>query len=442
MASKFRAWWFVFLFGLAVASRLGAAELLTPPDSAPLYTLSNIRIEESNFGKAQIVFDYQRTRAGKGMGQIAARTEDGEMHIMGGAFLHDESGTFRLERMFSSGRRGEINIEVYVVSNANWGGKSYGSCLISNTLQLGDPGSATVVREWTDEERAAWDLQLLADAPPTNYPEGFLPITAATKLLPGMPVQAGRYGKWEAAEVVQAPPSGGVQVLYASDQAVATIERSMWLAADPKVLEEGLSNPSKFKSKVTVLPGGRVPLPPNAVPLSSKVRLLVGTPVLYERGNEFETAYVLAADNKEVKVHFEELSSAFDREEPYAKFAIARATLDRMSQPGAAEEFAANVERTSEGSRTGFPGGESVTAGYATAPPKRFNDHYEIRGPIPKDCQVVPADLSLPPGTSLAGYWGFEWKPISLLSENDDGTLNVHWDGESDAWDCSMPQRI
>lgn len=439
MASKSHAWWFPVLLGLAIASPSVAAELLTPPDSAPLYSLSNIRIEESNFGKAQIVFDYQRTRAGKGMAQIAARTENGEMQIMGGAFLHDESGTFRLERMFSMGRSGEINIEVYVVTNAYWGGKSYGSCLISNTLQLGNPGSGTMAREWTDEERAAWDQQLLADAPPTSYPAGFQPITATTKLLPGMPVQAGRYGKWQAAEVVQAQGSA-VQVLYDSDQVVAAIERNMWLAVDPKVIQEGLSNPGKFKSQVTLLPGGRVPVPLDAVPLSPKVRLLVGTPLLFERGNEFETAYVVAADNKTVKVHFERLSSAFDREEPYSSFAIARATLDRMKQPGAAEEFAANVERTSDGSRTDFPGGEGVLAGYAKAPPKRFTDHYQIRGPIPKDCQVVPDDLSLQPGTPLAGYWGFEWKPITLLSENDDGTLNVSWNGYGDAWDCSMPR--
>jgi predicted Zn finger-like uncharacterized protein len=75
------------------------------------------------------------------------------------------------------------------------------------------------------------------------------------------------------------------------------------------------------------------------------------------------------------------------------------------------------------------------TAGGAQSKPLKA---YPVTITIPADSQVVPADAKLPPGTRLQACWANQWNPITLLSENTDGTLTVRWDDFGPDYDCRM----
>ena len=57
---------------------------------------------------------------------------------------------------------------------------------------------------------------------------------------------------------------------------------------------------------------------------------------------------------------------------------------------------------------------------------------------MPKNCQFVPDAAKLSAGTPLGACYGGKWCPITFLSHNEDGTLNVRWDDYGPAFDCSM----
>jgi predicted Zn finger-like uncharacterized protein len=63
---------------------------------------------------------------------------------------------------------------------------------------------------------------------------------------------------------------------------------------------------------------------------------------------------------------------------------------------------------------------------------------YPVTIAVPADSQFVPAAAKLQPGTRLQACWSGKWNPITLLSENKDGTLTVRWDDFGSAYDCSM----
>ena len=63
---------------------------------------------------------------------------------------------------------------------------------------------------------------------------------------------------------------------------------------------------------------------------------------------------------------------------------------------------------------------------------------YPVSIAVPSHSQFVPEDAKLKPGTKLQACYGSKWNPITHLSHNADGTLNVRWDDYGPAYDCSM----
>lgn len=51
------------------------------------------------------------------------------------------------------------------------------------------------------------------------------------------------------------------------------------------------------------------------------------------------------------------------------------------------------------------------------------------------ELSVIPSDLKLPAGTRLRALYANQWKPVTVLSEQADGKIKIHWDGYSDSWD-------
>lgn len=63
---------------------------------------------------------------------------------------------------------------------------------------------------------------------------------------------------------------------------------------------------------------------------------------------------------------------------------------------------------------------------------------YPVSIAVPEYSVVVPPNVKLTPGTRLEACWSGKWNPITTLSENADGSINVHWDAFTADFDCSM----
>lgn len=63
---------------------------------------------------------------------------------------------------------------------------------------------------------------------------------------------------------------------------------------------------------------------------------------------------------------------------------------------------------------------------------------YPVSIALPDHSVYVPPNAKLTPGTRLEACWAGKWNPITTLSENSDGTLNVRWDEFGEGFDCSM----
>jgi len=433
----------IFLLSLALllstVYRADADQPLVSPETAPVYQLSNIRIEDSGFGigKPQLVIDYKRTRKGEGSASIAARTPKGELRVNGFSSISDASGEIRLEKIVSFGGNRAYNFEFYLTTPATWAEKSFGKCMVSNAVRIGDPGPVTVPRPWNREEQAAYEKHKLAKIPPATLPEGYVAVTSKTTLLPGMPVKAGKYSEWEDAEVIRLAENWEVNVRFSNQQIVVPLAREKWLAVDSAVLKRAETDPSQFTPSVQILVDGRLPMLKDTIPLASDLQLLVGTPLQLEQGSVWKEVYVLNAGGTRVKVCFANLPVAIGFEFPRAKFAIRKETLDALQDPKTADRFAANIASSGKSSATAFPSRESRRGGFAK-PASKWKMDYPISIAIPRRAQLVPEELSLEKGTPLAACWGREWRPLEVLSENDDGTVNVRWTGFHKLPDCSL----
>jgi hypothetical protein len=63
---------------------------------------------------------------------------------------------------------------------------------------------------------------------------------------------------------------------------------------------------------------------------------------------------------------------------------------------------------------------------------------YPVSIGVPNHSLLVPAKAKLPDGARLEACWSDKWNPITFLSANQDGSLNVRWDDFGPTFDCSM----
>jgi SLA1 homology domain 1, SHD1 len=433
------------LVGL-LASSLCADELLVAPVEGPQYELGSIQLENDRFGMTVLVIDYKLVKNATqptGNISIAGKTKGGEL-IGFGIPTGQQSGQLRI------GLRGmlmtEHDFEVFLVMSGAWQ-KKY---MVSNAVRLGDPGPATVARQWTEEETKAADQARLFRTPPAELPEGFLPVTAETNLIPGMPVKAGSYGKWEDAEVVSFEVIGPVTLKYPSQDVLQTHPREKWLAVDPAILAKAKSDPSQFKLSVRVLPDSRLIIPAGAIPLADDVELPPGTPLILDGDYQWKNIFVVEAEDDEIRVRYEGYEADWDEKKPRDKFLIEEKTLALLSQPDKVKKFAKNLVSSRAKQEAEWEARQKSHEEEAAARSKQIRDKvaeaqsriqrqmYAIDIPIPKRAQIVPADLELEEGTSLAVCWGLKWQPLTVLRENQDGSVHVRWDERSSAFDSDI----
>jgi len=102
------------------------------------------------------------------------------------------------------------------------------------------------------------------------------------------------------------------------------------------------------------------------------------------------------------------------------------------------KRFAANLELPKSKYGSSFPKSKSGSSFPKRKKSRARLKDYVIDIQLPEDSRILPEDLTVPPGTALAGCWGSRWRPLTVLSENDDGSIHVHWDEYSDSFDCNM----
>ena len=403
---------FAILLGLAKTD-LFAQELITPAADAPRYRLSNPRFESDRFGKRIFVVDYTRTQAGKldptPAIQAGGKTKSGELQVIG-ASITDASGKLRI----STGFRSPNDIELYFYIQG-----SYGKMLVSNIARKGNAGAATRARKWTAEEKKAYERSKLSKTPPRDLPDDYIAVEPEAKLLPGMPIKAGFYAEWVDATVIRVEAKNQVLVKMESGHGLTTLNRNKWLAIRSATLKQGADNPDQFSTDIRVLPGSKLIMPTDAQPLPDDDLVIPrGTPLKYDYRVTWRDVYVLNSEDDKIKFRYKGYGATWDETQPRSKFLINDKVLKQLKDPDAAKKFASNIETESfPTSRSGFPGGR-----------KRRVTSYPIKLELPKDSQIVPEDLSLDPGTPLAACWARKWNAVSVLSENDDGTVNIRFD--------------
>ncbi len=247
-----------------------------------------------------------------------------------------------------------------------------------------------------------------------------------------MPVKAGHYGQWEDAEVVRFEVGGPVILKYAGESRLLARQRQKWISVDPVILEQANEDPSRFKSNVRTLPNGRQIIPDGAVALDADLALPPGTPLLIDGTVHWKEGYVVEESNGKIKIRNKHAGPRFDKSYSRDEFAITEETLQQLDDPDAIKRFAANIELQESRYGSSFPKGSGLSKSKQRSRPARITE-YPIDIKLPQDAQIVPEDLSLPTGTALAACWANRWHPVTVISENDDGSLYVQWDEYSSA---------
>ncbi|OUT55923.1 MAG: hypothetical protein CBB71_18870 [Rhodopirellula sp. TMED11] len=81
---------------------------------------------------------------------------------------------------------------------------------------------------------------------------------------------------------------------------------------------------------------------------------------------------------------------------------------------------------------------ESAKTTSAPSADAKGRKSYPVSISVPQDSEFVSADLTVKAGVKLQACYAGKWNPITALSENKDGTLNVRWDEYGAGFDCSM----
>jgi len=410
-----------------------AADLLTPPDNAPSFTLSNVRSEADRFGRSGIAIDYQRTKDGEHYGSLGGHGPDGPLSITGFGIPREPSGTIRLSQMFHMGRP-LTDVEFYVTASANWAEEMSVTFLLSNTVRLGNPGPQATARPWTERERAAYEKNQTGRVPPPSLPDDHIAVTKLMTLVPGVPIAAGLFGEWVPAEFLSQAKDGRITLQTKRDDRIRTLPDVNWIAISSDDLSRMKSNPSQFSPSVALLPDGQTAIPGDAVALAPSMKLLVGTPLLLEDRQQWNDVFVLNADDASIKVRYKNYGATWDKAFPKTRFVISKKTLSELGTPSAAETFAANI--VEESGDSPFPSGKSGFAGPEPIESRYKVKDYKVTASIPKDAVAVPEGTRIPKGTSLGACWS-TWHLVTVLEDSPKGPIAVKWkDYSADAWDC------
>lgn len=444
---------------LVASATAGYAEtLLRAPSEAPSYRLGKIRIEDDRFGRAMLVFDFTRTREGEGYVRLIGRSPDGPLHITSTTNFNRAQGEVRLNRRFGS-RGGGYDYEFYLVTSAGWAGKSYGDCLVSNKVQLGNPGSSPSARRLNAEEQAAYEKNKLKEIPPDNLPTGYQLVRFETPVATGMRVKAGYYGDWIDTELLQMSESGQATVRVLENDKLMLVKVDGWLAASSTTLERAATDPSSFYPTLRVLPGGTKPLPSDGGPIPPRAELPRGMPLLMAGHSQWEPVVLVDDLGGRLKVVSERHRDTFgtDRDGKLkfvkimkrSELAVSKDILDSYEDSTVAKGWAVNlIPKKKKGfgeSKDNSPTAKKSSNRFNADDPLEgyhvWDKNHKSKQPIPKRAQKLPHGLEIPTGTPI-GFCNFsgKWVAGTVLLDEEDTVVVTEDDSRHDTWAYRFPR--
>ena len=433
----------VLSVSLVFAGSAAGQDLRVASPDAPQYELSNLRMERDQFGRSGLAVDYKLTSKGAdifGPVTVSGRSRNGPLRVnhMGGI---DNSGVVRISidsfgmhgmhgMRHMGGMRSGVgkDFEIYFVVEEH----AQSPQVVSNIVRLGDPGTETKPRAWTEEEKETARKNKLRTTPPSGMPEGYVPANQGTPLVPGLPVKAGLYGEWVDAEVISFKVGGDVMLKYESESRLQPHKREKWIAISRDVLAKVKEDPSQFQPSVQALKESRMIIPDGAVALADDLALVPGTPLLMEYHIMWRDVYFLESSGGEMKVRDKLSGARGDKSVSRSKLIISKRVLEQLKEADVATKFAPNIALKEPRSGFGFPSRSGKTE-------KRFRHRsYPIDIKLPENSSLVPDDLKIVNGTALAGCSSDKWCPLTALHENPDGSILVRWNELSSSFDVNM----
>jgi ribosomal protein L7/L12 len=406
---------------------------LKKPDEMAFFQFSKLQRGGSGPFPSEFTFQYERGE-GKTDGAlvVVANSPNGRSEYSGGgpfgSAFADKIGTVTARFSFSPfARQLGDTFELWLESRVTYQGKVY-HFKISNSVVLGDVGQVTLARKWNAAEQTGIELWRKSITPPPAPQNGYVVATPTTKLLPGMPVQAGWMANWEPAEVLDVREHGTVLVKFDPGLTADLVNLPLsWLSVSEQVQQQANSSPETFKPSVRLLPGGTVPLKDDMVPLSSDVKLFRGTPLQREFAlHHWATATVLEVLSKNrLRVSWDDFpgnSEEVDRK----NLAIESSVLESLSKEGTEKEFADRLKDRKEAS-----------PGFGSTGRKGRLQNYPIGIAIPGKATRVTKATPLEEGTKLGCSWGQRWYNVTVLDvyDDEDKIVRIHWDDHGSAWD-------
>ena len=348
---------------LGFAGSVIAQDLRVASPDAPQFELSNLRMERDQFGRSGLAVDYKLTSKGTdifGPVSVSGRSRNGPLRLnhMGGV---DNSGVLRIsiDSFGMHGMRGMggmrygmgKDFEIYFVVEEH----AKSPQVVSNIVRLGDPGTETKPRAWTEEEKETARKNKLRTTPPSGMPEGYVPANQGTPLAPGLPVKAGLYGEWVDAEVISFKVGGDVMLKYESEERLQPHKREKWIAISREVLAKVKEDPSQFQPSVQALKESRMIIPDGAVALADDLALVPGTPLLMEYHIMWRDVYFLESSGGEMKVRDKLSGARGDKSVSRSKLIISKRVLAQLNEADVATKFAPNIALKEPRSGFGFP---------------------------------------------------------------------------------------
>ena len=420
------------------------------PADAPLrrqeidvwYQLSNLRKGGAglNLGpEAEFSLDYVRTDPEKkeisfsrGVILVAKDAQGRKEYSSWGPFspFNDKSGTVTAGASFSPFKKklGE-SFEVWMETVMHFEGQTY-RFKVSNSLTIGSVAAITPARHWTADETKAIERWQKSVTPPGAPPANHVLVNPQTKVVPGLPCQAGWMGEWNQAEIIDVRTDGRLLIKY--DPVISpsmVVQPRNWVAVESKLLEDVRTSKQKFEPSVRVLPNGQIPIDEDLSVVTAEMKLVPGTPLKMEWGsNWLPITVVKVLPGEKVRFHWDDHKAWKDDEKPRNQMVIDKITLGELKSPEGIERFAARAESMFSKSESSFEGQRGNV--------HRKKQDYPIKLSIPKNAVRVTETMPIEEGTKLGCSWGNSWYDVTVLEVNDDGTLYVHWDKFGDAWDA------
>ena len=434
---------------LTLAGSVQAADLLTALPESPSYQLSNLRFETNQFGQQVMNFNFTRNRKGQGRVTIQGNGAKGPLSIT--ASIPDrDSGVMSLRSLF--GRTGG-DLELYLVVPVKVAAGKTAHMLVSNRIRAGNPAAGESVRAWTAEEQAFYAnfKRIMADdnahKPSKSYPvtvvlpdeSQFVPATA--KLAKGAKLFACWQDNWHPLTVLSENADGSVNVhwdKFGAEYDCSMTRGELVVANDvlgglgrhaagkypevkPNIVSSKPIGGDKTPAKTAAnTPAGAmtrksypvsIAVPDNSMVVPADLKLKAGVPLRACYAGSWRPLTTLGENaDGSVNVHWDEFDSIFNCSMVRSELIILKSVVAEL--------------------------GQNPT--YTPKPSPLKRKEYPISIALPNGFVRVPENVSVPANTKLQACYAAKWNPITVLTEANDGTLNVHWDEYSSGFDCSM----